>query len=71
MIEVTPGKHTVTIRLSGIKADKQKILGKNTEDILANPGKYVQTIFYLGRILLRGRPVYKQSPVKRNGRLDM
>lgn len=66
MISVPAGKHTVTIRLSGIKTDKQKILGKNIADILANPGKYDQTVFYLGRILLRGRPEYKQKPVKEN-----
>lgn len=58
LIDVVPGKHTVTIRLSGIRADKQKILGKHTADILAHPDKYEQTVLYLGRILLRGRPVF-------------
>lgn len=57
LIELLPGEHTVTIRLSGIRADKLKILGKHTADILAHPDKYEQTVFYLGRILLRGKPI--------------
>lgn len=58
LIEVTPGKHTITIKLSGEKADKLKILGKNISDIIANPAKYDQSALYLGRILLRGKPVF-------------
>lgn len=57
LIELTPGKHTITIRISREKADKIKILGKNTEDILAHPEKYNQSVLYLGRILLRGKPL--------------
>ncbi len=62
LVQVPPGKHTVTIKLSATKADKQKILGKNTEDILANPSKYDQTVFYLGRILVKGKPILPSGP---------
>ena len=58
LIEVEPGEHTVSITVSPQKADKQKILGaKNTADILANPQKYDRTVFYLGKLLLRGELV--------------
>jgi lysophospholipase L1-like esterase len=58
MIEVGQGKHTVTVSLSAKKADKFKILGKNTTDIIANPAKYDQSVIYLGRILMRGKAVF-------------
>lgn len=58
LIELPKGKHNVTIRLSEKKADKLKILGSKNEDILANPYKYDQSVFYLGRILVRGTPIY-------------
>jgi Lysophospholipase L1 and related esterases len=57
LISVAPGKHRVTIKLSAEKADKLSILGKNTADIKAHPEKYDRTVIYLGRILLRGKPL--------------
>lgn len=54
-IKVAPGKHTVTIKLSPVKADKRKILGENQlADITTNPAKYDRTVVYLGKILVRG-----------------
>jgi lysophospholipase L1-like esterase len=54
-IEVTPGEHTVKLSISSVKADKVKILGeRQLADITANPDKYDQTVFFLGKILLRG-----------------
>lgn len=58
LIEVGQGKHTITVKLSAEKANKLKILEKNTSDIIANPAKYDQSVLYLGRILLRGKPVF-------------
>ncbi|WP_343702760.1 SGNH/GDSL hydrolase family protein [Chitinophaga sp.] len=53
------GKYTVTIRLSSQKADKAAILGPNQqEDIRQHPEKYNQGVLYLGRILVRGTPVF-------------
>lgn len=57
LINVPEGKHTVTIILSREKADKRSILGSNSDDIMAHPEKYDQTVLYLGRILLRGNPL--------------
>lgn len=65
-IETVPGTHTVTLRIAAAKADKVSILGpKQQEDITAHPEKYDQTVFYLGKILLRGEalPVKPQQPV--------
>lgn len=57
-IKVAPGEHTVTIRISPVKADKRKILGeKQLNDITANPARYNRTALYLGKILLNGRPL--------------
>ncbi|WP_436489190.1 SGNH/GDSL hydrolase family protein [Chitinophaga sp. ARDCPP14] len=57
-ISLAPGIHTVTIRLSSEKADKVKILGdKQLEDITRNPAKYDKTTVYIGKILLRGKPL--------------
>lgn len=57
-IEVEPGEHTVIVRIAAEKADKVKILGpKQLADITEHPEKYDQTVFYLGKILLRGNPV--------------
>jgi hypothetical protein len=54
-IKVVRGEHTVTIKLSPVKADKRKILGENQlTDITANPAKYDRTVVYIGKILLRG-----------------
>ncbi|RXK86964.1 SGNH/GDSL hydrolase family protein [Filimonas effusa] len=58
LIQVPDGEHEVTITISPLKSDKRAILGpKQLEDITANPGKYDQTVFYLGKILLRGTPL--------------
>lgn len=49
------GEHTVTIAISNVKANKRKILGSTQlADITAHPEKYDRTVFYLGKILLRG-----------------
>ncbi len=54
-LETGPGKHTVTVVLSSLKANKAMILGKNQqEDISINPAKYDRTALYLGKILLKG-----------------
>jgi hypothetical protein len=59
-IQVAPGEHTVTIKLSPVKADKRKILGENQlADITANPAKYDRTVLYLGKILIRGELLTK------------
>lgn len=51
------GDYTVTIRLSGRKADKRTILGpEQVDDITKHPEKYDQTVLYLGRILIKGTP---------------
>lgn len=56
LVQVPDGEHEVRITISPLKADKVKILGaKQLEDITANPGKYDQTVFYLGKILLKGK----------------
>jgi lysophospholipase L1-like esterase len=60
MYEVPDGDHEVKISLSNIEADKLAILqGQNLDDILNNPNKYNQQIFYLGKILLKGIPITK------------
>jgi hypothetical protein len=57
-IEVEPGEHTVVVRISATKADKAAILGaKQQADITEHPEKYDQTVFYLGKILMRGNPI--------------
>ena len=58
VIQLQPGKHKVTLKISPAKADKHEILGPTKlKDITANPEKYDRTAIYLGRILLRGKPV--------------
>ncbi len=60
-VKVTPGEHTVTIKLSAVKADKRKILGESQlADITANPAKYDRTVVYLGKILIRGEALPKK-----------
>ncbi|HVK46443.1 MAG TPA: GDSL-type esterase/lipase family protein [Pseudobacter sp.] len=57
-IKVEPGEHTVTITISPEKADKRSILGdKQLTDIDANPERYNQTVVWLGKILLNGKPL--------------
>jgi lysophospholipase L1-like esterase len=57
-IQVKPGLHTVTMKISAEKADKRSILGeKQLADITANPARYNRTVVYLGKILLCGTPV--------------
>lgn len=58
LVKLEHGVHEVVVRISSEKADKKTILGKNQqEDITQNPGKYDQSVLYLGRILLRGKPL--------------
>lgn len=58
VIQLHPGRHKVTLKISPAKADKHSILGPNQlEDITENPERYDQSAIYLGRILLRGKPV--------------
>lgn len=58
LFTLEPGEHTVTIRLSSQKADKAAILGpEKTEDINQHPEKYDRTVLYLGKILIKGKPV--------------
>lgn len=64
VIKLEKGIHQVTIRISSEKADKKKILGNGKhDDIMEYPEKYNQSVIYLGRILLRGKPV-QCNPVK-------
>jgi hypothetical protein len=63
MFKVPEGEHIVKISISAVKSDKKKILGPNQlADINTNPEKYNQTVFYLGKILIRGE--MKQLPSK-------
>lgn len=58
VIRMEKGVHQVTVRISSQKPDKAKILGKNQQkDITADPQKYDKSEIWLGRILLRGKPV--------------
>lgn len=58
VISMENGVHQITVRISGVKADKAAILGSNAKtDISSNPQKYDRSVIYLGKILLRGRPV--------------
>ena len=56
VIEVPYGTHQVTVRISSEECDKRSVLPV-TDDIDAHPEKYDRSVMYLGRILLRGRPV--------------
>jgi lysophospholipase L1-like esterase len=54
-IETGPGKHTVTFRLSSLKADKKKILGiGHLDDITNHTEIYQRTSLYFGKILVKG-----------------
>src|SRR5690606_14002810 len=58
LIRLAPGQHTITLKIASAKADKKAILGpKQWEDITDHPEKYDDNRVYLGRILLRGRPL--------------
>lgn len=58
LFSLAPGEYTVTIRLSSQKADKAAILGPaQAEDIGKHPEKYDRTVLYLGKILLKGKPI--------------
>lgn len=57
-VEVDDGIHEVKIKLSPQKADKGNILGDNQQgDITNNPEKYEKSSLFLGKILLRGKPI--------------
>jgi lysophospholipase L1-like esterase len=59
LVEVTPGEHTVVVRIAAEKSDKATILGpRQQEDITAHPEKYDRTVLYLGKILLKGKMVH-------------
>lgn len=59
-VKLKKGIHKVTISVSDNNADKKSILGANQQqDISANPAKYDRKVIYLGRILLRGKPLPK------------
>src|SRR5690606_8865640 len=58
VIAVPYGVHHVKYVISPLRADKAAILGeKQQQDILSNPEKYDHNRIYLGRILLRGKPL--------------
>lgn len=64
VIKLEKGIHQVTVRISSEKADKKKILGNGKQDdIMEYPEKYNQSVVYLGRILLRGKPI-QCNPIK-------
>lgn len=64
VIKLERGIHQVTVRISSEKADKRKILGNGKQDdIMEYPEKYNQSVVYLGRILLRGKPI-QCNPIK-------
>lgn len=56
VIQVPYGQHQVTVRISSVEADKRAILSGH-DDIDANPDKYAKSTIYIGRILLRGKPI--------------
>lgn len=56
VVEVPYGRHQVTLRISSVDANKKSILD-NADDIVEHPEKYDRTAIYVGRILLRGRPL--------------
>lgn len=61
MFSVAPGLHHVKIIVSAVKADKRKILGPTQlTNIASHPEKYDQTVFYLGKILVRGEIVLEK-----------
>ncbi len=60
MFEVPYGVHEVKIILSPLQADKATILaGQNLTDMQQNPERYGRQVFYLGRILLKGKLIAK------------
>lgn len=62
VIKVPKGKHEVSFRISPLRADKKMILGPSQqEDIDRHPAKYDSSKIYLGRILLRGKPILKTA----------
>lgn len=67
LITVPKGKHEVSFRISPLKADKRTVLGPSQhEDIDRYPAKYDASTIYLGRILLRGKPILKTTGKIRN-----
>lgn len=58
ILKLPYGVHKVTIWVSDKNADKRAILGpRQLDDITKYPRKYARSVIYLGRILLRGKPV--------------
>ena len=55
IVKLPKGMHDVKVYVSSQKSDKLKILLPDQRaDIEAHPGKYDQSVIYLGRILIRG-----------------
>ena len=53
--KVPYGEHTVRVVISSQIPDKREILGESQlADITLNPAKYNQSVFYLGKILIKG-----------------
>jgi lysophospholipase L1-like esterase len=57
-IKTLPGPHQVVLRISADIPDKTKILeSTQLSDITLNPNKYNRSVFYLGKILIRGNAI--------------
>jgi len=64
IFRLTPGRHKITLKISHVKANKAHILGVNQlADITKKPEKYNDTRIYLGRILLRGKPLQPATKI--------
>ncbi len=62
VIQLQPGRHKVSLKISPAQANKREILGfGRLEDITENPEKYDRSVIYLGKILLRGRPLSEKD----------
>lgn len=55
-VKVLPGKHRVKMSISSEIPNKIQILGDNQKaDIKEHPDKYMRTVEYIGKILVRGK----------------
>jgi len=55
-VKVLPGEHQVKMNISAKIPDKVQILGNNQKaDINEHPEKYMRTVGYFGKILIRGQ----------------
>jgi len=56
LFEVSDGEHEIKLTVSNITANKIEILqGQDLTDIQQFPQKYQQQVFYLGKVLLKGK----------------